>query len=375
MAAILNLTTGVVFLQGWTGTISGGTIAVADGTASLPGFTFASQLNMGIYRTDSTHMVFTDDGGSHTVTFSGNNVTLSTNGSFITGSTSITGTSVLLAAASSTFTHAAPDAYGTTSTDGLVLSNTTAATVGTTVQISPRVRWRGTVWDTAASETVDFFSEVLPVTAATPTGIWKLGYSLNAAAATYPLQLSSAGLLTLPNTTIDSTTTTTTINSPSGALVLNAGNLLLRTNGAFSIYNAKNTAGIGVAAIYGYGDTVAATNVGTAAIATYTPTADGTFNVGANCLVTTSTTHSFSLDCTYTDESNSARTLVLPVAQLAGTFVTSGLITNVTGVGPYETPQMTIRVKANTAITIRTSAGGTFTGVVYNARGFIKQVA
>jgi hypothetical protein len=85
---------------------------------------------------------------------------------------------------------------GTTSTDGVSLINATAATSGTTVQISPRLKWRGTAWDTSASETVDFFAEVLPATAATPTGVWKLGYSLNGGAATYPLTVTSAGVMT-----------------------------------------------------------------------------------------------------------------------------------------------------------------------------------
>lgn len=141
-----------------------------------------------------------------------------------------------------------------------------------------------------------------------------------------------------------------------------------------SRYKALATAGNGVSSIYGYGDTVAATNTGTASIATFTPSVDGTFQVGCNVLITTSTTHSFSCDVTYTDEGNVARTMVLPVVQLAGTFVTTGLITNVTGTGPYESPTMTIRVKASTAITVRTSSGGTFTGVVYNARGYIAKV-
>lgn len=139
-------------------------------------------------------------------------------------------------------------------------------------------------------------------------------------------------------------------------------------------YKNVTTVGQGVSSIYGYGNTVAATNVGTASIATFTPAADGTFEVGCNVLITTSTTHSFSCDVTYTDEGNSARTMVLPMASLAGAFITNGLITNVTGAGPYESPVMTIRVKASTAITVRTSAGGTFTTVVYNARGVIKQV-
>lgn len=84
---------------------------------------------------------------------------------------------------------------GTTSTDILILQNPTAATGGATVQISPRIKWRGNAWDTAASQTVDFFAEVLPATAATPTGTWKLGYSLNGAAAVYPFTVTDAGVV------------------------------------------------------------------------------------------------------------------------------------------------------------------------------------
>lgn len=145
--------------------------------------------------------------------------------------------------------------------------------------------------------------------------------------------------------------------------------------GKLTIMNGVTAVGWGVPGIYGIGNTVAATNTGTASIATYTVgAADGTFEVSANCLVTTSTTHSFSLDVTYTDEGNNARTMILPVNRLTGTFLADALITNTTGVGVYHTPVITIRAKAATAITIRTSSGGTFTTVVYNARGVIKQV-
>lgn len=118
------------------------------------------------------------------------------------------------------------------------------------------------------------------------------------------------------------------------------------------------------------------TNLTSASIATYTlDIADASFCVSANCNVTTATTHSFSLNVAYTDESNTARILVLPLTQLAGTFITTGLITNVTGVGPYESAVMHIRCKASTAITIQTSSGGTYTAVVYTAEGSIRQLA
>ncbi len=139
-------------------------------------------------------------------------------------------------------------------------------------------------------------------------------------------------------------------------------------------YNNVATAGWGIPAIYGSGAVAAKTNLTSGTLATYTcGAADGSFEVSANVNVTTSTTHSFSVDVSYTDETNVARVLVLPMAQLAGSFVATGLITNVTGTGPYESSVMHIRCKASTAITIATSAGGTYSGVVYNAEAVIKQ--
>ena len=88
---------------------------------------------------------------------------------------------------------------GTTAGLGLAALNGTAAAAGAQ-QISPYVQWRGNGWKTdatAASRTVDFFADVLPVEgAAAPTGNWRLGYSINGAATTSALTISTAGLLT-----------------------------------------------------------------------------------------------------------------------------------------------------------------------------------
>lgn len=86
---------------------------------------------------------------------------------------------------------------GTTSTDGINLVNTTAATGGATVQISPRIRLRGNAWDTSASETSDAIIENLPTSAATPSGLLKFGFSLNGGALSYPLTLKDNGVMTL----------------------------------------------------------------------------------------------------------------------------------------------------------------------------------
>lgn len=91
-------------------------------------------------------------------------------------------------------------ALGTTSTDGIIAQNITAATGGVAVQISPRMRLSGTAWDTddSVSRTVSFFTEVLGVSAATVTGSFKLGYlDPVTSAITYPLIISSLGGLTV----------------------------------------------------------------------------------------------------------------------------------------------------------------------------------
>jgi hypothetical protein len=149
-------------------------------------------------------------------------------------------------------------------------------------------------------------------------------------------------------------------------------------NGTISIarviaqYQGVATAGIGVPAIYGEGRAVGAV-AAVASVATYTVgAADGTFRVSANVNVTTATLHSFSVTCSYTDETNTPRVLTLPFVQLGGVTLV-GTITNATGAGPYEGVSLTIRAKTATTITIATS--GTFTTIVYNVEGVIEQVA
>ena len=59
-----------------------------------------------------------------------------------------------------------------TSHDGLVFTNDTAATAAVPVQMSPRQRFRGNVWNTtatAANNTSDAFIELLPVSGTTPS--------------------------------------------------------------------------------------------------------------------------------------------------------------------------------------------------------------
>jgi hypothetical protein len=145
-------------------------------------------------------------------------------------------------------------------------------------------------------------------------------------------------------------------------------------NSKITSYNGAPTAGNGVPVVVGYGRTVAAT-AAVASIAAFTVgAADASFEVKANVLVTTATTHTFTLTCAYTDEGNTARTLTLPFVLVAGSAVVTS-VANATGAVPYMGIAINIRCKAATTITIASAAGGTYTSVVYNAEGIIKQSA
>jgi hypothetical protein len=92
----------------------------------------------------------------------------------------------------------------TTSTDGLVLQNTTAATVGVTAQYSPRLRLRGAAWKsnaTAASQTSDWILENIPASgAAAITSDVLLYHQTNAVTDTGSFRFSSIGGVTVSGT-------------------------------------------------------------------------------------------------------------------------------------------------------------------------------
>lgn len=137
-------------------------------------------------------------------------------------------------------------------------------------------------------------------------------------------------------------------------------------------YNGVSTAGWGVPAIYAAGRSVAAV-AAVPSVSTYTVgAADGSFEVSANVLVTTATTHAFTVTVAYTDEGNTARTLTLTFGLVAGGITTTS-IANANGAVPYLGVPMHIRAKAATTITVATT--GTFTTVTYNVEGIIKQTA
>ncbi len=140
--------------------------------------------------------------------------------------------------------------------------------------------------------------------------------------------------------------------------------------GPVILYNNIATAGNGLASIQGAGRATAQVGAN-ASVATYTVgAADASFIVSANVLVTTATTHNFTVTCAYTDEGNTARTATFNFQTVAGVIGTA--ITNVGGAVPYASLPVHIRAKAATAITIATT--GTFTTVTYNVEGVIQKV-
>lgn len=176
------------------------------------------------------------------------------------------------------------------------------------------------------------------------------------------LQLSHNGT----NAVIDTSATSGLLSlAPTNATSVAIGKLV-------SSYNGVTTSGWGMAAVQSAAAPLTGQVAAVASVTAYTVgAADGTFEVSANVNVTAATTAAFGVVITYTDETNTPRSLTLPMAQLAGTFIAS--ITNVTGTGPYEGAIVTMRAKAATTITVTTA--GTFTSVVYNVSGTIKQVA
>lgn len=147
-----------------------------------------------------------------------------------------------------------------------------------------------------------------------------------------------------------------------------------KINSKITAYNGTATAGNGIPVIVAYGRVTGQT-AANASICSYTVgAADASFDVRANVLVTTATTHTFTLTCAYTDEGNSARTVTLTFGLVAGGVATTS-ITNTNGAVPYHGAAVHIRCKGGTTITIASAAGGTYTTVVYNAEAVIKQLA
>jgi hypothetical protein len=98
-------------------------------------------------------------------------------------------------------TVASASALAAVETDGLVLSNATAATGGVLVQMPPRLKFAGSAWNGATADAMTAYLEWLPQSGTT-RGQIKFGVQRNGASTTYPVIIDSnptsgAAILTL----------------------------------------------------------------------------------------------------------------------------------------------------------------------------------
>jgi hypothetical protein len=290
-----------------------GPILATDGTASAPSYAFAANTNRGLFNDTANAGIGLTVAGAQTALFSAGGI-FNVNGSYQTSSSGVINWTNGTALGGSADVILLRDAAAV-----LALKNSTTAQT---------LRVYGTTTGTKYLSLAHDGTNGVIDTAA------------------------SSGLLSLAPTNASSVTLGKKITS----------------------YNGTTTAGLGVEVVVAAGRATAQT-AANASVSTFTVgAADGTFEVSANVLVTTATTHTFTVECAYTDEGNTARTLTLPFTLVAGSAIVTS-VANANGTVPYMGITMHIRAKAATAITIRTQAAGTYTTVTYNVEGLIRQIS
>jgi len=118
-----------------------------------------------------------------------------------------------------------------TPADALVITNTTSATAGTTLQYSPDIHWHGAAWNTTstASQSIDFRAHVVPVSSTTVAGNWQLQASLNGGSYATVLTVSSVGTVTIPAQLSVTSTVTLSGNLNSNATTTMGGKVNVTT--------------------------------------------------------------------------------------------------------------------------------------------------
>lgn len=143
---------------------------------------------------------------------------------------------------------------GATTTDGLLVSNPSIAT-SVLQQWSPRLNFLGSGWKTtatAAAQPVSFIQEVQIISAgAAPIGTFRIAYSVNNAAYTSALTITTGGTVTIPGTlgvtglsTLGSLTVTG-IGTVSGLLKAGTTPTTLTDAAGKILSAALNTVGVG----------------------------------------------------------------------------------------------------------------------------------
>lgn len=152
----------------------------------------------------------------------------------------------------------ARDGIAVTSTDGLIIQNSTAATSGVPVQMSSRVRFRSNVWNTlgVANNSDDWVVESVPISGTQPSGTLMFRWTnsdLSGAAGIYATKMvlssGAGGFITLGTAGVASYGNSAVLQH-TGALQW-SGRSILRSaaDGRFSFSNANEDAGFQVNAL------------------------------------------------------------------------------------------------------------------------------
>lgn len=147
----------------------------------------------------------------------------------------------------------------------------------------------------------------------------------------------------------------------------------LALTGKTTTYNNIATVGWGTPAIYGRDRQTGKTGAISANL--YTPSADCTVVLYVEVTVVTATTHNFTVQLNFTNESGTASGSVITFVKGDGTGggATTQAITNAGGAISYLGIPITLRLKGGTTLSYLT--GGTFTTVNYNIEATVAQAA
>lgn len=263
---------GTGFIDTAAGIRARGQPTFTGGAALELSYDGARALVRGYNRTGSTYMPMRVDGSTVELQISG------VNALEFDASKNATFAGTISAITTGTITRTG---LGTTSADGLIVQNTTDAAAGAQ-QLGPRIGSWGEGWKTdatAATVVVGMGFETLPVEgAAAPTATMRFFSKIGAGAVTYPMTLTSAGVLTTLggiNTSADAGTGGA-VTIPAGATYtwLNRARLHSSADAKVRISDTTSVTGI----------TLDASTDGTLKVRNFADSADAAITAGAATL-------------------------------------------------------------------------------------------